>query len=62
MIQVKVISVYIKDLENIINSTIKDIYENNPNNNVSINDIKLIGGEFTKTVIIFYDIKVDLNK
>lgn len=62
MVQIKVINTTLSDLEKEINSAIKDIYVNNVNCIIFIKDIKIISEDISKTAIIIYDIKVDLDK
>lgn len=62
MIQVKVINTTLSNLEKEINSAIKDIYVHNVNCIILIKDIKIISKDISKTAIIIYDIKVDLDK
>ena len=62
MVQIKVINTTLSDLEKEINSALKDIYVNNVNCIIFIKDIKIISEDISKTAIIIYDIKVDLDK
>lgn len=62
MVQIKVINTTLSNLEKEINSALKDIYVNNVNCIIFIKDIKIISEDISKTAIIIYDIKVDLDK